>query len=119
MTETQHIAKVAREYLASQEKVRNDLRSMVTRVIVRQQKVELQLSKRLSCKLSLLLNKVTRSPTLCLHQKTSSSSKRMRNSGGVEEKFGSYSPTPNKTEHAPCPLWSELSLEHMTGWTGF
>ena len=45
MTETQHIAKVAREYLASQEKVRNDLRSMVTRVIVRQQKVELQLSK--------------------------------------------------------------------------
>ena len=45
MTETQHVAKVAREYLASQEKVRNDLRSMVTRVIVRQQKVELQLSK--------------------------------------------------------------------------
>ena len=45
MTETQHIAKVASEYLASQEKVRNDLRSMVTRVIVRQQKVELQLSK--------------------------------------------------------------------------
>ena len=46
MTETQHIAKVAREYLTSQEKVRNDLRSMVTRVIVRQQKVELQLSKK-------------------------------------------------------------------------
>ena len=45
MTETQHVAKVAREYLASQEKVRNDLRSTVTRVIVRQQKVELQLSK--------------------------------------------------------------------------
>jgi site-specific DNA recombinase len=45
MTETQHIAKVAGEYLASQEKVRNDLRSMVTQVIVRQQKVELQLSK--------------------------------------------------------------------------
>jgi hypothetical protein len=37
---------VAREYLASQEKVRNDLRSMVTRVIVRLQKVELQLSKK-------------------------------------------------------------------------
>jgi hypothetical protein len=31
MTETQHVAKVAREYLTSQEKVRNDLRSMVTR----------------------------------------------------------------------------------------
>jgi site-specific DNA recombinase len=45
MTETQHIAKVAGEYLASQETVRNDLRSMVTRIIVRQQKVELQLSK--------------------------------------------------------------------------
>ncbi|HEY6375651.1 MAG TPA: recombinase family protein [Edaphobacter sp.] len=45
MTETENIARVAREYLASQEKVRNDLRSMVTRVIVRQQNVELQLSK--------------------------------------------------------------------------
>jgi site-specific DNA recombinase len=45
MTETQHIAKVAREYIASQEKVRNDLRSMITMIIVRQQKVELQLSK--------------------------------------------------------------------------
>jgi site-specific DNA recombinase len=45
MTETQHVAKVAREYLASEEKVRNDLRSMVTRIIVRQQKIELQLSK--------------------------------------------------------------------------
>ena len=45
MTETQHIAKVAREYLASQEKVRNDLRSMVTRIILRHRKIELQLSK--------------------------------------------------------------------------
>ncbi len=62
---------------------------------------------------------MTRSPALCLHQKTSSSSKRMRSSGGVEEKFGCYSPTPNKTEHAPYPLWSELSHGHMTGWIGF
>ena len=46
MSETQHVAKVAKEYLDSQEKVRNDLRSIVTRVDVRQQKVELQLSKR-------------------------------------------------------------------------
>jgi hypothetical protein len=46
MTETQHVAKVAKEYLDSQEKVRNDLRSIVTRVDVRQQKVALQLSKR-------------------------------------------------------------------------
>jgi hypothetical protein len=45
MTETQHVAKVAREYMASQEKVRNDLQSMVTRIIVRHQKIELQLSK--------------------------------------------------------------------------
>ncbi len=45
MTETQHVAKVAREYLVSQEKVRNDLGSMVTRIVVRQHKVELQLSK--------------------------------------------------------------------------
>jgi site-specific DNA recombinase len=45
MTETQHVAKVAREYLASQEKVCNDLRSIVTRIIVRQQKIELRLSK--------------------------------------------------------------------------
>ena len=45
MTETQHVAKVAREYLASQEKVRNDVQSTVTRIIVRQQKIELQLSK--------------------------------------------------------------------------
>jgi site-specific DNA recombinase len=45
MTETQRVAKVAREYLASQEKVRNDLRSMVTRIIARHQKIELQLSK--------------------------------------------------------------------------
>jgi hypothetical protein len=45
MTETQHVAKAAREYLTSQEKVRNDLRSMVTRIIVRQHKIELQLSK--------------------------------------------------------------------------
>ena len=46
MAETQHIARVARVYLTSREKVRNDLRSMVTRVIVRQQKFELQLSKK-------------------------------------------------------------------------
>jgi site-specific DNA recombinase len=46
MTETQHVAKVVREYLASQEKVRNDLQLMVTRIVVRQQKVELQLSKK-------------------------------------------------------------------------
>jgi site-specific DNA recombinase len=46
MTETQHVAKVAREYLASQEKVRNDLRSVVTRIVVRQQKIELQLSRK-------------------------------------------------------------------------
>jgi site-specific DNA recombinase len=46
MTETQHVAKVAKEYLDSQEKVRNELRSIVNRVVVRQQKVELQLSKR-------------------------------------------------------------------------
>ena len=46
MTEAQHIAKVAGEYLASEEKVRNDVRSLVTRIIVRQQKVELQLSKK-------------------------------------------------------------------------
>ncbi len=45
MTETQHVAKVAREYLASQEKVRNDLRLTITRIIVREQKIELQLSK--------------------------------------------------------------------------
>jgi site-specific DNA recombinase len=45
MAETQHVAKVAREYLASQEKVRNDLRSMVTRIVVQQQKIKLQLSK--------------------------------------------------------------------------
>jgi hypothetical protein len=34
-------------------------------------------------------------------------------------KFGSYWPTPRKTEHALFPLWSELSHEHMTGWIGF
>jgi hypothetical protein len=45
MTETQHVAEVAREYIASQEKVRNDLRSMITRIIVRHQKIELQLNK--------------------------------------------------------------------------
>jgi hypothetical protein len=43
MTETQHVAKVAREYMASQEKVRNDLRSIVTRIIVQHQKIELQI----------------------------------------------------------------------------
>ena len=46
MTGTQHVAKVAREYFASQEKVRNDLQSMATRIIVRDQKIELQLSKK-------------------------------------------------------------------------
>jgi site-specific DNA recombinase len=45
MTETQHVAKIAQEYLASLEMVRHDLRLIVTRVIVRQQKVELHLSK--------------------------------------------------------------------------
>ena len=45
ITETQHVAKVAWEYLASQEKVRNDLQSMVTRIVVRHQKIELQLSR--------------------------------------------------------------------------
>ena len=45
MTETQHVAKVAREYLASQEKIREGLQSMVARIIVRHQKIELQLSK--------------------------------------------------------------------------
>ena len=46
MTETQHVAMVAKEYLHSQEKVRDDLRLIVTQISVRQQKVELQLSKR-------------------------------------------------------------------------
>jgi hypothetical protein len=46
MTETQHVAQVAHDYRASQEKVRSDLGSMVTRVVVRQRKVELQLSKK-------------------------------------------------------------------------
>jgi site-specific DNA recombinase len=46
MTETQHAARAVQEYLSSQDKVRNDLRSLVTRIIVRQQKVELQLSRR-------------------------------------------------------------------------
>jgi DNA invertase Pin-like site-specific DNA recombinase len=46
MTETQHVAKVAQEYQTSQEKVRNDLRSIVVRIVVRQQKIELQLSIR-------------------------------------------------------------------------
>jgi hypothetical protein len=46
MTETEHVLKVAREYLDSQDRVRNDLQSIVTKIIVRQQKVELQLSKR-------------------------------------------------------------------------
>jgi DNA invertase Pin-like site-specific DNA recombinase len=45
MTETQHVAKVAKEYQTSQEKVLNDLRSMVTRIVVWQQKIELQLSR--------------------------------------------------------------------------
>ena len=45
MVETQHVAKVAREYQASQEKVRHDLRSVAARIVVRQQKVELHLSK--------------------------------------------------------------------------
>lgn len=36
MTETQLVAKVTRKYLASQEKVRNDLRSIVMRIVVRQ-----------------------------------------------------------------------------------
>ena len=46
MTESQHVAKVAREYLASQEKIRNDLRSIVMRIIVRHQKIELRLSRK-------------------------------------------------------------------------
>jgi site-specific DNA recombinase len=45
MTETQHVAKVAREYLASQEKIQKDLQSIATRIVVRHQKIELQLSK--------------------------------------------------------------------------
>ena len=46
MAETQHVAKVAREYLALQVKVGNDLRSIITRIVVRQQKIELHLSRR-------------------------------------------------------------------------
>ena len=46
MTETQHVVKVAKEYGDSLEKVRNDLRLIMTQIVVRQQKVELQLSKR-------------------------------------------------------------------------
>jgi Site-specific recombinases, DNA invertase Pin homologs len=45
MTETQHVAKVAQEYLASQERVRNDLRLIVKPIVARQQKIELQLNK--------------------------------------------------------------------------
>jgi hypothetical protein len=45
IAETHTIAKIAKEYLTSQEKVCGDLRSIVMRVIVRQQKVELHLSK--------------------------------------------------------------------------
>jgi DNA invertase Pin-like site-specific DNA recombinase len=46
MAETQQVAKVAKEYLASQEKVRNDLRLIVMRITVQQRKIELQLSRR-------------------------------------------------------------------------
>jgi hypothetical protein len=45
VTDTHTIARVAKEYLTSHEKIRSDLPSIVTRIIVRQQKVELQLSK--------------------------------------------------------------------------
>lgn len=45
MTETQHVVKVSKEYVDSREKVRNDLGLILTQTIVRQQKVELQLSK--------------------------------------------------------------------------
>jgi len=45
IADTHTVAKIAKEYLASSENVRSDLPSIVTRIIVRQQKVELQLSK--------------------------------------------------------------------------
>jgi DNA invertase Pin-like site-specific DNA recombinase len=46
INETHTIAKVAKEYLASSEKVRSDFRSIVMRIIVRQQNLVLQLSRR-------------------------------------------------------------------------
>jgi DNA invertase Pin-like site-specific DNA recombinase len=46
MAETQQIAKTSREYLISQEKVRGDLRSIVTRIIAEEKKIELLLSRR-------------------------------------------------------------------------
>jgi hypothetical protein len=46
MVENQQIAKASREYLTSQEKVRGDLRSIVTRIIAQEKKIELLLSRR-------------------------------------------------------------------------
>jgi DNA invertase Pin-like site-specific DNA recombinase len=43
--ETQHVARVVQEYRASQEKVRNDLRLIVSRIVIRQQRVEMRLSR--------------------------------------------------------------------------
>lgn len=45
IADTHTVAKVAKEYLVSSEKVRSDLPSIVTRIIVRPQKIELQLSR--------------------------------------------------------------------------
>jgi hypothetical protein len=103
MTETQHIAKVAGEYLASQEKVRNDLRSMVTRVIVRQQKVELQLSKKALLQAFLTPEQSDEIAGTLPATEDLIISKPMRGCGGAEEKFGCYSPTPTK-QGAPCAL---------------
>jgi len=45
VADTHMIARVAKEYLTSHEKIRSDLPSIVTRITVRQKKVELKLSK--------------------------------------------------------------------------
>jgi site-specific DNA recombinase len=53
MAEMQHMGTVAKEYLVSEDRVRNALRLIVNRIVVRQSKVEMQLSKSALAKLFL------------------------------------------------------------------
>lgn len=53
MAELQHAGLVTRDYLNSEEKIRNVLRLIVNRIFVRRSKVELQLSKNALAKLFL------------------------------------------------------------------
>ena len=95
------------------------MRSMVTRIIVRRQKIELQLSKHAIMKIFLTpqqSEEIAGTPTPSEDIIILEADAQLRRCGG-EVRLLLADIEQNGAR--PSPLWSELSHEHMTGWIGF